>query len=267
MRKVILVGPNKTCSLDPMPTSMVKDCLQELAPVITISSMAEGGVPTTLKHANVVPVLKKPSLDKDLMKNYRPVSNLTYLSRSWRRCIAKRLLDHLAHNNLHETLRSAYKPAHSTETALLRVQNDFPQAIDKRQCGVLILLDLSTAFDSVDNSVLLQRLSDRLNVKGTALNWFESYLSDRTQSVVVSDESSHPFPLSCGIPQGSVLGPILFTVYTLPLGDIIWTYEVYFHLYSHDTQLYILYKPTRSGFIASKSLLHQCVAEIRMWMR
>ena len=75
-RKIILVGPSKTCSLDPMPTSMVTDCLQELSPVITNiinSSMAEGVVPTTLKHANVVPVLKKPSLDKDLMKNYRPV--------------------------------------------------------------------------------------------------------------------------------------------------------------------------------------------------
>ena len=132
---------------------------------------------------------------------------------------------------------------------------------------MLILLDLSAAFDTVDHSVLLQRLSDRLNVKGTSLNWFEFYLSDRTQSVVVRGESSHPVPLSCGIPQGSVLGPILFTVYTLPLGDIIRRYEIYFNLYADDTQLYIFFKPTRSGFMASKSLLHQCVAEIRMWMR
>ena len=104
-------------------------------------------------------------------------------------------------------------------------------------------------------------------MKGTALNWFESYLSDRTQSVVVSGEPSHPVPLSSGIPQGSVLGPILLTVYTLPLGDIIRRYEIYFHLYADDTQLYTFFKPTRSGFIASKSLLHQCVAEIRMWMK
>ena len=152
-------------------------------------------------------------------------------------------------------------------TALLRVQNDFPQAIDKRECGVLILLDRSTAFDAVRHSVLLQRLSDHLNVKGTSLNWFESYLSDSTQSVVVSGESSHSVPFSCGIPQGSVLGPILFTVYTLPLGNIIQRYEIYFHLYADDTQRYIFFKPARSGFIALKSLLHQCVAEIRMWMR
>ena len=270
VRKIILVGPSKTCSLDPMPTSMVKDCLQELAPVITNiinSSMAEGVVPTTLKHANVVPVLKKPSLDKDLMKNYRPVSNLTYLSKMLEKVVAQRLLDHMAHNNLHETLQSAYKPAHSSETSLLRVQNDFLQAIDKRQCGMLILLDQYVAFDTVDHSVLLQRLSDRLNVKDTALNWFESYLSDRTHSVVVSGESSHPVPLSCGIPQGSILGPALFTVYTMPLGGIIRRYEIYFHLYADDTQLYIFFKPSRSGFITSKSLLHQCVAENRMWMR
>ena len=146
------------------------------------------------------------------MKNNRPVSNLTYLSEILEKVDAKHLLDHMAHNDLQEALQSAYKPAHSTETALLRVQNDFLQVIDKRQCGMLILLDLSAAFDTVDHSVLLQRLSDRLNVKGTALNQFESYLSDRTQSVVVSDESSHLVPLSCGIPQGSVLGPIRFTV-------------------------------------------------------
>ena len=153
MRKIILVGPSKTCSLDPMPTSMVKDCLQELAPAITNiinSSMAEGDVPTTLKHAKVVPVLKKPSLDKVLMKDYRPVSNLTYLSKILEEVVAKRLLDHMAHKNLHENLQSAYIPTHNTDTALLRVQNDFLQAIDKRQCGTFILLDLSASFDTVD---------------------------------------------------------------------------------------------------------------------
>ena len=156
-------------------------------------------------------------------------------------------------------LQSAYKPAHSTETALRRVQTDFLQAIEKRQCGVLILLDLFAAFDTVDYRVLLQRLSDRLNVKGTALKGFESYLSDHKQPVLVSSESSHPVPLSCGSPQGSVLGPIMFTVYILPLSDIIRRYEIYFHLYAGDTQLYIFFKPTRTGFIASKSLFHQCV--------
>ena len=181
--------------------------------------------------------------------------------------VAKRLLDHMTHNSFHETLQSEYKPAHSTETTPLGVKNDFLQAIDKRQCGMLILLHLSAPFDTVDHSVLLQRLSHRLNVKGTDFNSFDSYLSHRTQSVVVSDESFHPFPLSCGIQQGSVLGPILFTLYTLPLGDIIRRYGVYFHLYAEDTKLYIFFKPTRSVFIASKSLLHQCVAGIRMWMR
>ena len=158
------------------------------------------------------------------MKNYWAVSNPTYLSKILERVASRRLLDHMAYN-LHETLQSAYNPAHSTDTALLRVQNDFLQAIDKRQCGMLILLDLSAAFGTVDHSVLLQRLSDRLNVKGTSLNWFESYLSDCSRSVVVSGESSHPIPLSCGIPQGSVPGPILFIVYTLQLGDIIRRYE------------------------------------------
>ena len=108
VRKIVLVRPSKTCSLDPMPASMVKDCLQDLAPVITSiinSSMAEGIVATTLRHANVVPVLKKPSSDKDPMKNHRPVSNLTYLSKILEKVVAKRLLDNMPHKNLHETLQ------------------------------------------------------------------------------------------------------------------------------------------------------------------
>ncbi len=135
-------------------------------------------------------------------------------------------------NNLQEKMQSAYKTMHSTETALIRVHNDILCAIDNRQAVVLILLDLSAAFDTVDHSVLLTRLSSRFGICGSALAWIKSYLSNRKQCVHIQGVSSSSRNLSCGVPQGSVLGPLLFTAYTSPLGDIIRRHNMEFHLYA-----------------------------------
>ncbi len=113
------------------------------------------------------------------------------------------------------------KKGHSCETALLRVQTDILLAMDKQRVVILVLLDSSAAFDTIDHNILLNRLSERIGIKGKALQWFSSYLSDRVQSVHVQGKSSRSMPLLHGVPQGSVLGPILFTIYTLPLGDIM----------------------------------------------
>ena len=170
-------------------------------------------------------------------------------------------------HNLHEVMQSAYKQLHSTETALVRVQNDILTSMDNKRGVILVLLDLSAAFDTIDHGKLLKQLELRLGVKETALEWFSSYLSGRTQSVCVESEYSTPVTLKYGVPQGSVLGPLLYTIYTLPLGDILRDANISFHLYADDTQLYLSFDfndPSSQEECLQKVQL--CVAKIKQWM-
>ena len=122
-------------------------------------------------------------------------------------------------NDLHMPFQSAYKQNHSTESALLKVKNDILLNMEAQKVTLLVLLDLSAAFDTVRHDTLLYRLKLRFGVDGKALEWFASYLADRTQRVTVNDGLSHTFPLRQGVPQGSCLGSLLFTVYTSKLFD------------------------------------------------
>ena len=155
-------------------------------------------------------------------------------------------MEHLAANNLEEPLQSAYKLHHSTETALLKVQNDILIAIDNHKCVALLLLDLSAAFHTVDHELLLQRMI-LFGIDGQVLKWFRSYLNGRTQSVIIDNIKSTCKDLCCGVPQGSVLGPILYLQYTSPLGDIIRSHGLDFHFYTDDSQLYLAFESTVEG--------------------
>ena len=130
-------------------------------------------------------------------------------------------IGHLDHNDLWHTFQSAYRPKHSTETALLRVLNDLT-ASNSGFISILTLLDLSAAFDTIDHSIILPRLDSTFGIRDLALSFFRSYLQDRTQVVTVNGIKSSPSLLTCGVPQSSVLGPIiLFILYTQPLSDVI----------------------------------------------
>lgn len=268
--KLIRESPSKTCDLDPVPTWLIKKCCAELAPVITCivnMSFNNAMVPSSFKHAIILPVLKKIILDL-LHKNYRPISNLAYMSKIMEKAACSRLLTHCKMNNLQEVLQSAYKEGHSTETALVKVHNDILMALDKKKVVCLVLLDLSAAFDTVNHQILLHRLEHMLGLKEQALQWFESYLTGRDQRVVVKGETSKPFQLTCGVPQGSVLGPVLFTLYVSPLGDIVRKHGVEFHLYADDTQIYISLEPANpDNHTASFSQLNRCVHDISNWMK
>ena len=249
VRKVITSSPTKSYALDPIPTWLLKQCLDQVAPVLTVIvniSLSCADFTPELKRAFVTPLIKKLILDGEIFKNYRPVSNLSFVSKLIKRIVCVQFVDHLKENDLYEIFQSAYKQLHSTETALLRVQNDILQAVDSEGGAILVLLDLSAAFDTIDHQKLLDVLDYSFGIRGDALRCFKLNLKDRTQTVQIGSSTSEPVTLKYGVPQGSVLGPILFTMYTTPLCNIIRHHNLDFHLYADDTQLYISFKPCNS---------------------
>lgn len=267
MRKIISHTNSKHCALDPIPTTLLKSCLDSILPVIckiVNLSLQTSTVPENFKHAIVTPLIKKPGLDKENLKNYRPVSNLSYVSKLLEKVVMNRINEHLDINHLREPHQSAYRAGHSTETALLKVVNDMICAIEKQECILLVLLDLSAAFDTVEHSMMLSRLQNLFGIEGEALKWLKSYFENRTQSIIVQNNSSTPIPLSTGIPQGSVCGPGTFPAYTQPIGTITRQHNTCLHLYADDTQLYIGSRLTDAQ--KSKKQLEECIAEVRSWM-
>ena len=210
------------------------------------------------------PKLKKESLNHEVYANFRPISNLKYISKMIEKAISYQLINYLRDNDLEESLQSAYKTFHSTETALVKVHNDIVSAIDNQSYVILLLLDLSAAFDTVDHKILLQRRSCRFGIKGKALSWFKSYLENRKQIVNVKGETSYSMDLRCGVPQGSVLGPILYVLYTSPLGDIVKSHGLSCHFYADDIQLYCSFK--LHDQVASVQVIESCLNDVDAWM-
>jgi len=162
---------------------------------------------------------------------------------------------YLKENNLLPSGQSAYRDHHSTETAVLRVLSDILLALDSRNIAVLALLDLSAAFDSVDHATLLQRLRTSYGLGGSAITWFTSYLHNRTQYVRLSGSRSTNIAVPKGVPQGSVLGPILFLLYTADLLQFVQRHHLHPHAYADDTQIY------GSCYPSDASTLQQCISD------
>ena len=260
--KTIMCCPTTSCVLDPLPKQLLKINDDILSPVITRIvnlSLTTGKFSSSQKSAIITPLLKKASLDPESLKDYLPVSNLTFVSKLLERMVAKQL-------QLYEKHQSAYRKRHSTETASTRVQNDILRAMDDSKATVLVLLDLSAAFDTVDHNFLLERLK-QFGISGTAQFWFKSYLEDRSQKVHLRGSSSASSSLRFGVLQGSVLGPILFTIYTIPLCEICRRHGVQYHLYADDTQLYVSFKVCDAvDLLEAQRRIEMCIAEIKAWM-
>ena len=182
---IILDSPTKSCSLDTWPTFLVLEYLEILITPITsiINAFPEQGKrPNFFKQADVTPILKKSSLDKEIFKNYRPVSNINFISKILERVVAAQLQTHLDKAGLMTAFQSAYRKHHSTESALLNIYNDILLNMAKGSVTALTLLDLSTALDTIDHTILLDRLNGYYGISELALGWFKSYLSGRTHS-------------------------------------------------------------------------------------
>uniref|UniRef100_A0A672JJR2 Reverse transcriptase domain-containing protein n=1 Tax=Salarias fasciatus TaxID=181472 RepID=A0A672JJR2_SALFA len=255
-----------TCALDTVPTHIMKEAVDILGPCLVSfinSCFSLGIVPAALKHAIVKPLLKKPGLDPSLLSNFRPISHLPFLSKLMEKLVFSQLLFHLNSNGIADKFQSGFRSRHSTESALLRVHNDILTALDSRSSVVLVLLDLTAAFDTVDHSILISRLQHTVGLQGAVLNWFSSYLSNRSFTVHINEFASSAAPLSSGVPQGSILGPILFSLYMLPLGRLISSHNIQFHFYADDLQIYL---PVIYNDRSALDPLNNCLHTIKQWL-
>ena len=220
----------------------MKDCIYILVmPIVSIVnlSLSEGCFLSHFKSALLSPLLNKPTLNRDDMKNYRPVSNLSFLSKILEKRVASCLNSHINSPHTSNDYQSAHRKFHSTETALLKIHNDILSSMDDGRVTALTLLDLSAAFDTTDHTILLRRLSHWFGMSGKVLDWFKSYLTGRCQRIKLSNCLSSRSDLSFVVPQGSVLGPLLFTLYNTSLSSLISGHAIPHHLYADDSQLYI----------------------------
>ena len=272
VRAIIKRSATKTCSLDSIPTALLKEeeVCETVLPALTNiinSSLDSGIVPKRFKEAVITPSLKNTSLDAEELKSYRPISNICFPAKVMEKIVAAQITEHMTRNGLHDPLQSAYRKKASTETALIKIKCDVDRMLDAGEAVMLIFLDLSAAFDMIDHAVLLGRLKEEVGITDLALRWIESYLQDRKQSVKINDCSSSPSYLSIGVPQGSVLGPLLFLCYMLPLQKIVEKHGIYRHAYADDTQVYCpLTLSDNSQRKRQVKRMEDCLEEISQWM-
>ena len=266
LRKTISQMTSSSCSLDAIPTPFLKEVLDSvIGDILNIvnSSLHSGVFPDTLKTAVVRPLLKKHNLDPSVLGNYRPISNLPFLGKVLEKIVFHQLDVFLRNNKVHNKFQSGFRKGHSTETALVKVINDLRVSADNKNVSVLLLLDLTAAFDTIHHTILIQRLEHWIGLSGTALSWFHSYLTGRSYFVNLADFDSDKHDICSGIPQGSILGPLLFSLYILPLGELIADHGVNFHFYADDTQLYLSVAPDDPRALDP---LLACVTSIKCWM-
>ena len=256
---------NKThCLSDPIDISKITSAYDSAVPFVTRlvnQYFAECIFVGSEKLALLRSRLKRAGLDNEDKKNYRPISNLTFLSKIVERVIFDQLYTFMEQVGILNKYQSAYREFHSTETALCKIHNDLVASSCSGRASLLVLLDLSAAFDTIDHELLLSDLHF-IGIRGDAYLLMQSYLTGRFQRVVIGQALSELKPLQFGVPQGSILGPLLFILYTSSLADLLDAHGVQYHFYADDTQVYI-----EIGNVAEiKEKILSILHDIKVWM-
>ena len=232
---------NKVPGMDKIFSRILKDSLPCTLTTITRivnNSFFTNTFARAWKTAEVTPILKCGN--PDVPNNYRPISLLPIVSKITERLVHGQLMEYLIRNNKLAVHQSGNRKLHSTETALLYVTDQLLQAMDDKKVSIMVLLDMSKAFDSIRHDILLSKLQS-LGFSQSALDWFLSYLSDRQQCVRIGDAVSEVLPLVFGVPQGSILGPVLFTIYVDDLFSV--PKRCLSASYDDDCKLYLSFPP------------------------
>ena len=268
LNKIITSVKNKENLFDAIPGTLVKSNPSFFNPLLVKainSSLDQGTFPNDLKHAIVSPIHKQTSNDPELNSSYRPVSNLPFFSKLHEKAALLQIQNHIDKNKLNPEFQSAYQSGHSCETAVCRVVNDMQKMVANGQMVVLAQLDMSAAFDTVDHKTLLDLLCLKFGITGKVLSWLESYLHGRSFSVKIQYVRGGRVLLVYGVPQGSILGPLLFILYISDIQKIAAEFGVHSHGYADDTQLYMPFDPFRDLTVTSNKL-QSCVLKIEDWM-
>jgi Reverse transcriptase (RNA-dependent DNA polymerase) len=241
VQRIIAKMPAKTSPLDHIPITLVKSCSDifgDLLSKLANLSFTEGKFPDQFKLCQVTPILKKHGLAADDPSNYRPIINLSTFSEVLKKPSQSQLRNHVNASPNNASLQSAYNAFHSTETAMTKVVSDLLTNVDSGSPSLLLSLDISAAFDTLNHKRLLQRAQDLFGFDGQTNLWLASYLSDRSSFVSMGASKSNTITHSTGVPQGSVLGPLLFSISTTPIGSLISSLGILYHQYADDTQLF-----------------------------
>ena len=226
----------KSVGLDSISVFVLKLCALEIAPSISYLinfSLKSGKFPTQWKSAKIIPIHK--SGDKDIPSNYRPISILPCVSKILERVVQRQILAYLHKNNILSPAQSGFRPRHSTITTLIKVTNDWFQAIDNKEYTGAVFVDLKKAFDTVDCDTLIKKLNI-IGINGLPSSWIRSYMTNRVCRTFVNSKLSSESSISCGVPQGSLLGPLLFIIYVNDLVECVESCKI--QLYADDTVLY-----------------------------